>query len=69
MNLENIKHIAVLGAGESGTGAAILAKKKGFDVFVSDISELQDNFREMLSKNKITFEEKSIVPIKYLEPD
>ena len=58
MNLENIKHIAVLGAGESGTGAAILAKKKGFDVFVSDISELQDNFREMLSKNKITFEEK-----------
>ena len=48
MVLKNIRHIAILGAGESGTGAAILAKKKGFDVFVSDYSEIQLKFREIL---------------------
>ena len=36
------KKIVVLGAGESGTGAAILAKAKGFDVFVSDLSEIKE---------------------------
>jgi UDP-N-acetylmuramoylalanine--D-glutamate ligase len=58
MDLKNIRHITVLGAGESGTGAAILAKKKGFDVFVSDFSEIQDKFSLILKTNNITFEEK-----------
>ena len=59
MVLKNIRHIAILGAGESGTGAAILAKKKGFDVFVSDYSEIQLKFREILENNAIAFEEKN----------
>jgi UDP-N-acetylmuramoylalanine--D-glutamate ligase len=57
MDFKNIKHIAVLGAGESGTGAAILAKRKGFDVFVSDLSEIKEHFRELLVSEKIAFEE------------
>ena len=34
--------IVILGAGESGAGAAVLAKKKGFDVFVSDMSNINE---------------------------
>ena len=36
-----MERIVILGAGESGTGAAILAKAKGFDVFVSDLSTIK----------------------------
>ena len=43
-----MKRIVVLGAGESGTGAAILAKEKGFDVFVSDMGEIKPGYRAML---------------------
>jgi len=49
--------IVILGAGESGTGSAILALKQGFDVFVSDQGEIADKYREMLSKSGIKFEE------------
>jgi UDP-N-acetylmuramoylalanine--D-glutamate ligase len=35
-----MKKIVVLGAGESGAGAAVLARKQGFDVFVSDMGEI-----------------------------
>ena len=35
-----MKRIVILGAGESGAGAAVLAKKEGFDVFVSDMSKI-----------------------------
>lgn len=51
------KRIVILGAGESGTGAAILAKKKGFDTFVSDSSHIQDKYKEMLDKRNISWEE------------
>ena len=51
------KRIVILGAGESGTGAAILAKKKGFDTFVSDSSHIQDKYKEMLDKRNIPWEE------------
>lgn len=40
-----MKRIVVLGAGESGAGAAVLAKKQGFDVFVSDTSKVKDQKR------------------------
>ena len=40
--------IAVLGAGESGVGAALLAKKKGYDVFVSDSGSVKDHFQNEL---------------------
>ena len=37
------KRIVILGAGESGAGAAVLAQKQGFDTFVSDMSLIKDN--------------------------
>ena len=51
------KHIVILGGGESGVGAAILAKQKGYDVFVSDQSSLKDNYRNDLLAAGIEFEE------------
>ena len=52
------KKIVVLGAGESGTGAAILAQAKGFDVFVSDLSEIKEFYRNELDKRGIRWEQK-----------
>tara|TARA_B100000795_G_scaffold73271_1_gene51872 strand:+ start:16002 stop:17318 length:1317 start_codon:yes stop_codon:yes gene_type:complete len=49
--------IAVLGAGESGVGAALLAKQKGFDVFVSDFGEIKECFRNELIENELEWEE------------
>jgi len=51
------RKITVLGAGESGTGAAILAKKQGFDVFVSDLSQIKPYYKEELDKRGIEWEE------------
>jgi len=51
------KRIVILGAGESGTGAAILARKMGFDVFVSDNASIQPRYKEMLVSYNIPFEE------------
>ena len=52
-----MSRIVVLGAGESGAGAAVLAKKQGFDVFVSDMSAIKPKYKEMLSARGIPFEE------------
>ena len=49
--------IAILGAGESGAGAAVLAKKKGFDVFVSDMSKIADKYKKLLDDHQIAWEE------------
>ena len=49
--------IAVLGAGESGIGAAILAKKNGLEVFVSDFGLIKEHFKAELNKNNISWEE------------
>ena len=49
--------IVVLGGGESGFGAALLAKKKGWEVFLSDKGQIRDNYRELLKQNGIEFEE------------
>lgn len=51
------KRIVILGAGESGSGAAILAKRKGFETFVSDLSSIQERYKEMLDKEGIPWEE------------
>ena len=51
------KKIVILGAGESGTGSAILALKRGFDVFVSDNGNIKDQYREILDKNRISWEQ------------
>lgn len=51
------KKIVILGAGESGTGSAILAHKQGFDVFVSDKGVIKQKYREILSIYNINWEE------------
>ena len=51
------KRIVVLGAGESGTGAAILAKEKGFDVFVSDCGTISEPYRALLDQNGVKWED------------
>ncbi len=53
-----MKRIVILGAGESGAGAAVLAKKEGFDVFVSDMSEIKTQYKSMLNEYGIVWEEK-----------
>ena len=52
-----MKRIVVLGGGESGVGAAILAQKKGFDVFLSDMSKIKEHYKQMLDEHHITWEE------------
>ena len=49
--------IIILGAGESGVGAACLAKQKGYKVFVSEKNIINSKFKKILRKNKIAFEE------------
>ncbi|WP_257668644.1 UDP-N-acetylmuramoyl-L-alanine--D-glutamate ligase [Parapedobacter tibetensis] len=49
--------LAVLGAGESGIGAAILAKKKGFEVWVSDYGRIADDYKKQLQDASISYEE------------
>lgn len=51
------QRMVILGAGESGVGAALLGKQQGFDVFVSDSNEITAVFRSELQLNKIEFEE------------
>ncbi|MFT7344991.1 MAG: UDP-N-acetylmuramoylalanine--D-glutamate ligase [Lentimonas sp.] len=51
------RHIAILGAGESGVGAAILAQKLGHDVFVSDLGLIKEEYRLALTHKNIVFEE------------
>ena len=52
-----MSRLVVLGGGESGTGAAVLAKSKGFDVFLSDRGKIGDEYAEMLRKWDIPFEQ------------
>ncbi len=52
-----MKRIVILGAGESGAGAAVLAKKEGFDVYVSDMSMIKDKYKKLLDEHQIVWEE------------
>ncbi len=52
------KRIVILGAGESGCGAAILANKLGFEVFVSDFGSISDKYKKVLDEHGIEWEEK-----------
>ena len=52
-----MKKIVILGAGESGTGSAVLARQKGFDVFVSDMGEVKEKYRDLLDSHGIRWEE------------
>jgi len=54
---KNVKNIIVLGAAESGVGAAILAQKQGFDVFVSDNGKIKEKYKTVLNEKGIEWEE------------
>ena len=64
-----MKRIVILGAGESGAGAAVLAKKEGFDVFVSDMSKIADKYKNMMDDHHIEWEEGHHTEEKILNAD
>ncbi len=66
---EGLKKLVILGAGESGVGAALLAKQKGYDVFVSDGGAIKDLYKEALQKSNIDFEEAQHTESKILLAD
>ncbi|MBK9223905.1 MAG: UDP-N-acetylmuramoyl-L-alanine--D-glutamate ligase [Flavobacterium sp.] len=61
--------LVILGGGESGVGTAILGKKKGYDVFVSDYGKIKDNYKEVLTINGIKWEEETHTEHKILNAD
>lgn len=63
------ERLVILGGGESGVGAAILGKKQGFQVFLSDKGKLKEKYREKLLQNEIEFEEERHTESKVLEAD
>ena len=61
--------IVILGAGESGAGAAVLAKKQGFEVFVSDMSAIKDKYKKLMDDHQIVWEEGHHTEEKILDAD
>lgn len=64
-----MRRLVVLGAGESGVGAAILGKKEGFEVFVSDFGKVTETYKEVLIHHEIEWEEESHSEEKILNAD
>ncbi|GAA4270809.1 UDP-N-acetylmuramoyl-L-alanine--D-glutamate ligase [Aquimarina gracilis] len=64
-----MKRLVVLGAGESGVGTAILGKKEGYEVFVSDKGTITDHYKEVLRNFEIEWEEKQHTEVKILNAD
>ena len=54
-----MQRLVILGGGESGVGTAILGKKQGYEVFVSDFGAIKDNYKEVLNINGIAWEEET----------
>ncbi|MDP2686175.1 MAG: UDP-N-acetylmuramoyl-L-alanine--D-glutamate ligase [Aequorivita sp.] len=68
--IENRKSkIVILGGGESGVGTAILGKKKGFEVFVSDFGKIKEKYKQVLINNEIEWEEEGHSEEKILSAD
>ena len=63
------KRIVILGAAESGVGAAILARKQGFDVFVSDLGTIKEKYKKELTDRQFDFEEGHHTEEKILNAD
>lgn len=61
-----MKRLVVLGGGESGVGTALLAKAKGYDVFVSDKGKIKEKYRDVLLNNEIEFEDEQHTESKIL---
>ena len=67
--MAHTKNIAILGGGESGIGAALLAKRKGHKVFVSDAGAIKENYAQTLQEEGIEFEEKQHSEARILASD
>jgi len=61
--------LAILGAGESGVGTALLAKAKGYNIFVSDKGKIKEKYKEVLIHNEIEWEEEQHTEAKILNAD
>ncbi len=64
-----MQRLVILGGGESGVGTAILGKKKGYEVFVSDFGKIKNNYREVLTINGIKWEDETHTEKKILNAD
>ena len=64
-----MKKLVVLGAAESGVGAAILARRQGCDVFVSDMGQIQPRYKSLLDDHAIAWEEGGHTESKILDAD
>ncbi|MBD0825292.1 UDP-N-acetylmuramoyl-L-alanine--D-glutamate ligase [Aestuariibaculum marinum] len=64
-----MKRLVVLGGGESGVGTALLAKAKGYEVFVSDKGKIKENYRQVLIHNEIEWEDETHSESKILNAD
>ena len=64
-----MKKLVILGGGESGVGTAILAKQKGFDVFVTDFGTISERYQQQLTENQIDWEQKKHSLDKILQAD
>ncbi|MEL4307984.1 UDP-N-acetylmuramoyl-L-alanine--D-glutamate ligase [Joostella sp. CR20] len=64
-----MKKLVVLGSGESGVGAAILGKKEGYDVFVSDKGTIKEKYKNVLKNIEIDWEEATHTEAKILDAD
>lgn len=64
-----MKRLVILGGGESGVGTAILGKKQGYEVFLSDFGKIKNNYKEVLLLNQIKFEDGGHTEEKVLNAD
>ena len=64
-----MEKIVVLGGGESGCGAALLAQQKGFKVFLSDIGKIKEKYKNVLTHNAIEWEEEKHSEKRFFEAD
>ncbi len=64
-----MKRLVILGGGESGVGTAVLGKKQGYEVFVSDKARIADSYKEVLLQHDIDFEEEQHTRSKILNAD
>ena len=64
-----MQRLVVLGGGESGVGTAILGKKEGYEVFVSDFGKIKENYKQVLINNEIQWEEETHTETKILNAD
>jgi UDP-N-acetylmuramoylalanine--D-glutamate ligase len=64
-----MKRLVILGGGESGVGTALLGKEKGYNVFLSDIGKIKENYKEVLIHNEIDWEENQHTESKILTAD